>query len=65
MSTPSSSYLVQIGAMSARARETWAQRVGVLDGLEICMEPESSITKVVSNSLRKARGSSATGSTAV
>lgn len=54
MSIPSASWAVQMGVMVIRASAVWRQRLPA-------MEPESSITKIVSKVSRNAYASSATG----
>jgi hypothetical protein len=54
MSIPSASWAVQMGVMVIRASAVWRQRLPAMD-------PESSITKMVSKVSRKAYASSATG----
>jgi hypothetical protein len=54
MSIPSASWAVQMGVMVIRASAVWRQRLPA-------MEPESSITKIVSKVSRKAYASSAMG----
>jgi hypothetical protein len=54
MSIPSASWAVQMGVTVIRASAVWRQRLPA-------MEPESSITKIVSKVSRNAYASSATG----